>query len=45
MFHELVDYPLEGAEFTGSKCQEELAMSRLDRFFVSSSWEEMFPLA
>lgn len=35
--HELVDYPLEGAKLTWSNRQEELAMSKLDRFLVSSS--------
>lgn len=40
---ELVDPPLNGSRFTWSENQDVRCMSRIDRFLISSSWEELCP--
>ena len=42
-FHDLVDLPLRGADFTWSNMQTKPVMSRLDRFLVSTDWLDIFP--
>ncbi len=39
----LVDSPLEGGQFTWSNSREEKAMSRIDRFLYTTTWEDQFP--
>ncbi|KAL4638296.1 hypothetical protein ACB092_03G136700 [Castanea dentata] len=39
----LIDLPLEGGTFTWSNSREVALHSRLDRFLLSSDWEEHFP--
>jgi len=41
--HNLVDLPLEDGQFTWSNGQEDHIWSRIDRFLISSEWEERFP--
>jgi hypothetical protein len=41
--HNLVDLPLEDGQFTWSNNQEDQIWFRIDRFLVSSEWEERFP--
>ncbi|XXG85840.1 hypothetical protein AAC387_Pa11g0856 [Persea americana] len=41
--HSLVDLQMGGASFTWSNHQTNPAMSRLDRFLVSSDWLETYP--
>ena len=38
----LVDLPLQGGDFTWSRCGEVPASSRLDRFLISLEWEDHF---
>ena len=38
----LVDLPLQGDDFTWSRCDEVSASSRLDRFLISLDWEKHF---
>ncbi|XP_050259852.1 uncharacterized protein LOC126704907 [Quercus robur] len=39
----LIDLPLVGGSFTWSNSREVASRSRLDRFLVSTDWEEKFP--
>ena len=39
----LIDLPFEGGTFTWSNSREVASCSRLDRFLLSSDWEEHFP--
>ncbi|KAK4596188.1 hypothetical protein RGQ29_014293 [Quercus rubra] len=39
----LIDLPLEGGTFTWSNSREVASSSRLDKFLLSSDWEEHFP--
>lgn len=39
---ELVDLPLTGSKYTWSNNQERVAMTRIDRFLISTEWEEHF---
>lgn len=41
--HSLVDLQLKGASFTWSNHQSNPAMSRLDRFLVTTDWLEAYP--
>lgn len=41
--HCLIDLPLTGAPFTWSRSEDSSSRSRLDRFLVSTSWEELAP--
>lgn len=41
--HSLMDLPLLGAYFTWSWSEDSISKSRLDRFLVSTSWEELAP--
>lgn len=41
--HLLIDLPLTGANFTWSRSEESISKSQLDRFLVSTSWEELAP--
>lgn len=40
--HQLMDPPLEGAEFTWSNMQTRPTFSRLDKVLMSEDWEEQF---
>lgn len=42
-FHNLIDMPPSGYSFIWSNNQEQPILSRLDRFFISPSWLELFP--
>lgn len=42
-YHSLVDLQMGGASFTWSNHQSTPAMSRLDRFLVTSDWLETYP--
>lgn len=44
-FHQLMDPPLEVAEFTWSNMQDGPSFSRLDRVLMSEDWEEQFQSA
>ena len=39
----LVDLPLEGGTFTWSNSKQVASCFRLDKFLLSSDWEEYFP--
>ncbi|XP_060195161.1 uncharacterized protein LOC132624393 [Lycium barbarum] len=39
---DLIDPPLQGAQFTWSRGEESLQASRIDRFLISTEWSEMF---
>ena len=41
--HNLIDFPLEGGNFTWSNSRAVASRSRLDRFLLSSNLEEHFP--
>jgi len=41
--HNLVDLPLVDGQFTWSNNQEDQIWSKINRFLVSSEWEERFP--
>lgn len=42
--HDLIDLPLKGARYTWSNGQANPIMCRLDRFLISSSFEQHYPL-
>lgn len=35
----MVDLPMLGNEFTWSRCEVNLSMGRIDKFFISLQWE------
>lgn len=39
---ELVDLPLQGAQFTWSRREDQLQASRIDGFLISPKWNECF---
>ncbi|KAF3661108.1 hypothetical protein FXO38_11879 [Capsicum annuum] len=41
--HLLIDLPLSCANFTWSRSEDSNSKSRLERFLVSTSWEELAP--
>ena len=39
----LVDLPLGGGQYTWSRASDNPAMSQIDRFLISSDWEDSYP--
>jgi exonuclease III len=43
--YELIDLGMTGGKFTWSNKQNNPTLERLDRYLVSKSWEDIFPMA
>nr|XP_009768321.1 PREDICTED: uncharacterized protein LOC104219345 [Nicotiana sylvestris] len=41
--HFPIDLPLSGERFTWARAEDSNSRSRLDRFLISSSWDELVP--